>query len=165
VLADSARSYCVTSIMREDDVRAALADPLVSVCTDAMGLATDGPLAAYGNHPRAFGTFPRILGRYVREEHLLRLEEAIRKMTSQPAHRAGLADRGLLRPGMAADVVAFDPATIRDVATYESPRQYAIGIRHVFVNGRPVVRDGRITDERPGRVLRGPGWRARPRSD
>ena len=165
VLADSARSYCVTSIMREDDVRSALADPRVSVCTDAQGLATDGPLATYGNHPRAFGTFPRILGRYVREERLLRLEEAIRKMTSQPAHRVGLADRGILRPGMAADVVAFDPAAIRDVATYENPRQYAIGIRHVFVNGRPVVRDGRITDERPGRVLRGPGWKARPGSD
>jgi N-acyl-D-amino-acid deacylase len=108
---------------------------------------------------RAWGTFARILGKYVREEKLITLEEAIRKMTSRPAARVGLHDRGILRPGMAADLTVFDAAAIRDVATFEDPNHYSVGVRHVLVNGRAVVTDGVITAERPGRPLRGPGHR------
>jgi N-acyl-D-aspartate/D-glutamate deacylase len=106
-----------------------------------------------------YGSFPRILGRYVREHALLRLEDAVRKMTSLPAQRVGLLDRGLLRPGMAADVVVFDPETIIDVATFEHPHQVSRGVRFVLVNGEIVLNDGAMTDARPGRGLRGPGWR------
>jgi dihydroorotase/N-acyl-D-amino-acid deacylase len=160
VLADRGQSEVVTSIMKEADVQAALRDPLVAIGTDAEGRAEDGPLSESKGHPRAWGSFPRILGRYVREEKLLTLEEAIRKFTSRPAMRVGLLDRGILRPGMKADVTVFDPATIRDVATFADPNHYSVGVRHVFVNGRAVVSDGRITDERPGRALRrAPGRR------
>jgi dihydroorotase/N-acyl-D-amino-acid deacylase len=154
VLADRAESSVVTSIMKEDDVRTALRDPLVSVGTDAGARAEDGPLSESRGHPRAWGSFPRILGRYVREEKLLTLEEAVRKFTSRPAMRVGLLDRGILRPGMKADVTVFDPGTIRDVATFTDPNHYSVGVRYVFVNGRAVVSDGEITDERPGRALR-----------
>ncbi|HUL71817.1 MAG TPA: D-aminoacylase [Vicinamibacterales bacterium] len=157
VIADRAQSGVIISIMTEADVRLALADPLVSVGTDAGARAEDGPLSESRSHPRAWGSFPRILGHYVRDEHLLTLEEAIRKMTSRAAIRVGLTDRGILRPGFAADIVAFDPATIRDVATFEDPTHYAVGLRWVLVNGRAVVADGKITAERPGQVLRGPG--------
>jgi N-acyl-D-amino-acid deacylase len=159
VVADRANSTVVTSIMREDDVVAALRHPLVSVDTDASAAAEDGPLSESKTHPRAFGTFARILGRYVRDENVLRLEEAVRKMTSQAAVRVHLNDRGILRPGMAADVTVFDPAAIRDVATFQDPMHYSVGVRFVLVNGRFVVDGGRITDERPGRPLRGPGYR------
>jgi N-acyl-D-amino-acid deacylase len=157
VIADRAQSGVIISIMTEDDVRLALADPLVSVGTDAGAKAEDGPLSESKSHPRAWGSFPRILGHYVRDEHLLTLEEAVRKMTSRPAIRVGFTDRGLLRPGFAADIVVFDPATIRDVATFEDPTHYAVGMKWVLVNGRAVVADGKFTAERPGRVLRGPG--------
>jgi dihydroorotase/N-acyl-D-amino-acid deacylase len=159
VIADRGRSACVTSIMSEEDVRAALKHPFVSICTDSEAMAEDGPLAVSKSHPRAWGTFPRILGKYVRDEKLLRLEEAIRKMTSLAASRVGLRDRGILRPGMAADLAVFDPAAIRDVASFEDPNHYSVGMRYVFVNGRVVVDEGKITAERPGRALRGPGYR------
>lgn len=158
VIADTAQCSCVTSIMDEDDVRAALRHPFVSICTDSDAMAEDGPLSESKSHPRAWGTFPRILGKYVRDEKLLTLEEAIRKMTSRPASRIGLNDRGILRPGMMADVVVFDPVTIRDVATFEDPNHYSVGMRYVLVNGRAVVAEGKITSERPGRALRGPGY-------
>ena len=116
-----------------------------------------GLLSESRSHPRAWGSFPRILGRYVRDEHLLTLEEAIRKMTSKAADRVHLSDRGLLRPGMIADVTVFDAATIRDVSTFDDPKHYSTGVRHVLVNGKRVVADGTITSERPGRPLRGPG--------
>jgi dihydroorotase/N-acyl-D-amino-acid deacylase len=157
VVADKGETACIISIMDEQDVRTALRHPLVSVDTDSGAKAEDGPLSVSRSHPRAWGTFPRILGKYVRDERLLSLEEAVRKMTSRPAARVGLQDRGLLRVGTAADVTVFDPATIRDVSTFEDPTHYSVGVRHVFVNGRAVVADGRITAERPGRVLRGPG--------
>jgi N-acyl-D-aspartate/D-glutamate deacylase len=159
VVADRGNTAVITSIMSEDDVRLALKSPLVSFDTDSGAQAEDGPLSESKSHPRAWGTFPRVLGRYVRDEHVLRLEEAIRKMTSQPAARVHLSDRGVLRPGMAADVTVFDPATIADRSTYEDPRHYATGIRFVIVNGRVVVSQGAITSERPGRALRGPGYR------
>src|SRR6516225_1056310 len=106
-----------------------------------------------------WGSFPRILGKYVRDEHLLTLEEAIRKMTSKAAARVHLNDRGILRTGLMADITIFDPAIIRDVATFEDPNHYSVGIKHVFVNGKRAVADGKITTERPGRPLRGPGYR------
>jgi N-acyl-D-amino-acid deacylase len=157
VIADHGESSVITSIMDEDDVRTALKHPLVGVGTDSGAQAEDGRLSESKSHPRAWGSFPRILGRYVRDEHLLTMEEAIRKMTSKAAARVHLSDRGLLRPGMMADVTVFDPATIRDVSTFDDPKHYATGVRHVFVNGKRVVGDGAITAERPGRPLRGPG--------
>jgi len=158
VIADHSNTQCIIAIMREDDVRAALAHRLVSIGTDSGAKAEDGPLAGTKSHPRGWGSFARILGKYVREEKLLTLEDAIRKMTSRPAARVGLLDRGLLRPGMAADVTVFDPATIHDVATFEDPNHYSVGVQYVSVNGTLVVSDGRITSARPGRPLRGPGF-------
>jgi len=157
VIADRGESSVITSIMDEDDVRTALRHPLVGVGTDSGAQAEDGRLSESKSHPRAWGSFPRILGHYVRDEHVLTLEEAIRKMTSKAADRVHLSDRGLLRPGMIADVTVFDAATIRDVSTFDDPKHYSTGVRHVLVNGKRVVADGTITSERPGRPLRGPG--------
>ncbi|MBK6799722.1 MAG: amidohydrolase family protein [Acidobacteria bacterium] len=159
VIADHGESSVVISIMTEEDVKLALKDPLMAVGTDSSARAEDGPLSDTKSHPRGWGSFPRILGKYVRDEHLLTLEEAIRKMTSRPAARVGLVDRGILRAGMMADITVFDPATIHDVATFEDPNHYSTGVKWVLVNGRAVVADGRITAERPGRPLRGPGYR------
>jgi dihydroorotase/N-acyl-D-amino-acid deacylase len=159
VIADRGESSVILSIMSEDDVRTALQHPLVGVGTDSGTQAEDGKLSESKSHPRAWGSFPRILGKFVRGEKLLTLEEAVRKMTSKAARRVHLSDRGVLRPGLMADVTVFDPATIRDVSTFEDPRHYSVGVRHVFVNGRRVVADGAITTERPGRPLRGPGAR------
>jgi len=155
VIADKGESSVITAIMSDDDVRTALRNPLVGVGTDLGAQAEDGKLSESKSHPRAWGSFPRILGKYVRDEHVLTLEEAIRKMTSKAADRVHLTDRGILRPGMKADVTIFDPATIRDVSTFEDPKHYSVGVKHVFVNGRAVVADGKITAERPGRPLRG----------
>lgn len=157
VIADRGESSVITNIMDEDDVRAAMRHPLVGVGTDSGAKAEDGRLSENKSHPRAWGSFPRILGHYVRDEHVLTLEEAIRKMTSKAAARVHLTDRGILRPGMIADITVFDPATIRDVATFDQPNHYSVGVRHVFVNGRRVVADGAMTTERPGRPLRGTG--------
>ena len=159
VIADRGETDCIIAIMDEQDVRTALEDPLISIDTDSAARAEDGPLAESKSHPRGWGTFARILGHYERDERLLTLEEAVRKMTSQPASRVGLLDRGILRPGMAADITVFDAATIRDVATFADPNHYAVGVKHVFVNGQAVVKDGGITAARPGRPLRGPGYR------
>lgn len=159
VIADRSETSCVISIMDEEDVKTCMKEPFVSVDCDSGAKAEDGPLSESKSHPRAWGTFPRILGKYVREEKVLRLEEAIRKMTSQPATRVGLQDRGIIRPGMAADITVFDPETIRDVATFQDPNHYSEGVKYVFVNGKAVVAEGKITAERPGRALRGPGYR------
>ena len=161
VIADRGESNVITSIMDENDVRAALRHPLVGIGTDSGAKAEDGRLSENKSHPRGWGTFPRILGYYVRDEHLLPLEEAIRKMTSKAASRVHLSDRGVLMRGMIADITVFDAATIRDVATFDAPNHYSLGVRHVFVNGRRVVADGAITSERPGKPLRGPGYRPR----
>ena len=148
--------------MSEDDVRAALRHPLVSFCTDSSAKAEDGVFSQERSHPRAWGSATRILGTYVRDEKLLTLEEAVRKMTSLPASRMRFADRGIVRPGMAADLVAFDPLTVRSRATFADPNHYSEGVPYVVVNGRLVVDGGAITGERPGRILRGPGYRPRP---
>jgi N-acyl-D-aspartate/D-glutamate deacylase len=160
VIADRDETSVITSIMSEDDVRTALKHPLVGVGTDSGAQAEDGKLSESKSHPRAWGSFPRILGQYVRDDQLLSLEEAVRKMTAKAAARVHLTDRGLLRPGMKADMTIFDPATIRDLSTFEDPKHYASGVRHVIVNGRRVLADGALTSERPGRPLRGPGARA-----
>ena len=159
VIADRGESSVIIAIMSEEDVRAALQHPLVGIGTDSGAKAEDGKLSQSKSHPRAWGSFPRILGKYVRDEHLLTLEEAIRKMTSKAAASVHLHDRGILRPGMIADITIFDPVTIRDVSTFDDPNHYSIGVSHVFVNGKRVVADGVITEERPGRPLRGPGYR------
>jgi N-acyl-D-amino-acid deacylase len=158
VIADRANASCIMAIMDEQDVRTALAHPLTSFGTDSPAKATDGPLSHETSHPRGWGSAPRILGHYVRDEKVLRLEEAIRKMTSFAAEAAGLKDRGLLKPGFAADLVAFDPATVRDVATFEKPNQYSQGIPYVAVNGVLVVDGGKLTGKTPGKALRGPGY-------
>jgi N-acyl-D-amino-acid deacylase len=141
----------------EEDMRFALAQPFVSIGSDGRAIRVDGPLAAGHPHPRWYGTFPRVLGRYVREAPVLRLEDAVRKMTSANAAKIHAFERGLLRPGLAADVTIFDPQRIIDHATFEQPHQYATGVEYVIVNGALVLDRGRHTHARPGRVLYGPG--------
>lgn len=159
VIADRAESSVILAMMDDADVKTALVHPMISIGTDSGARAVDGPLSVSKSHPRGWGSFPRILGRYVRDERLLTLEEAVRKMTSQAAIRVGIADRGILRPGMAADIAVFDLAGLEDVSTFDNPNRYSAGVRFVFVNGRAVVANGVITDERPGRPLLGPGAR------
>jgi N-acyl-D-amino-acid deacylase len=161
VIADHGHTAQVTSIMDEGDVRTAVSNPIVTYGSDSEAQAEDGPLSKTKAHPRAFGTFPRVIGTYAREQHTMSLEEAVRKMTSLAASRVGLMDRGILRPGAFADIAVFDPKTIHDVATFSDPMHYSVGVRYVFVNGRPVVWDGAITDERPGRPVRGAGYQAK----
>jgi N-acyl-D-aspartate/D-glutamate deacylase len=138
----------------EEDMRFALRQPFVSIGSDGTAVATEGPLAAGHPHPRYYGTFPRLLGRYVREEKVLTLEEAIRKMTSANAAKIGIYDRGILRPGMMADVTVFDAQHIIDNATYEKPHQYATGVTYVIVNGEIVLDHDRHTGARPGVILK-----------
>jgi len=159
LIADRANTGRATFSMSEQDVRLAVSTPWVAVGSDFGARAPDGPLAQPG-HPRGYGTFPRVLGRYVREERALSLETAVRKMSGLAAERMGLRDRGLVRPGYYADLAVFDPGTVRDRATFESSSAISEGIRYVLVNGRFTLDDGRLTSERPGRALRGPGWRA-----
>jgi N-acyl-D-amino-acid deacylase len=138
--------------MNEEDMVRIMRHPLTMI-------ASDGEAPVFGQaspHPRAYGTFPRVLGRYVREKSILTFEDAIRKMTGYPAWRLKLMDRGVLRPGMKADIVVFDPATVTDRSEFTNPHQYSVGIRDVLVNGEPVLRDGKVTGTRPGRVLFGP---------
>jgi N-acyl-D-amino-acid deacylase len=141
--------------LADEDVDAIMAADWVAVGSDGRGMSAIHDADA-ATHPRSYGTFPRVLGRYVRERGLLSLPTAVRKMTSVPAARLGLTDRGAVQPGYAADLVLFDPAAIRDRADFQDPHQYAVGVEHVFVNGRSVVREGRLTGETPGRVLRKP---------
>jgi N-acyl-D-aspartate/D-glutamate deacylase len=138
----------------EEDMNLALAQPWCSVGSDGSAAAITGPLRRGNPHPRSFGTFPRVLGVYVRERHLLRLEDAVRKMTSLNAAKLGMYDRGLLRAGNFADVTIFDPAKVIDLATYSEPFQYNDGIEYVIVNGAVVLERSRHTGERPGRALR-----------
>jgi N-acyl-D-aspartate/D-glutamate deacylase len=161
VIADRANASCIISIMDENDVRTALAHPLVSFGTDSPAKATDGPFSKEYSHPRGWGSAARILGHYVRDEKMLRLEEAVRKMTSFAAASARLEDRGIVKPGFAADLAVFDPKTVRDVATFENPNRYSEGFRYVAVNGVLVVDGGRLTGKTPGKALRGPGYVSR----
>jgi N-acyl-D-amino-acid deacylase len=144
--------------MHEDDVRHALRQPWVSVGADSGSPSPAARAAGAAVHPRAYGTFPRVLGRYSRDEKLFSREEAVRKLTSQAAARVNFHDRGILRPGMKADIIVFDPATVRDVSTYDDPHRFSEGISDVVVNGVPVLRDNALTGAFPGRVLRGSGY-------
>jgi N-acyl-D-amino-acid deacylase len=155
---DNAFTQVAVFGMSEPDVALALQQPWVSVDNDSQGTAPDGLLGQEHPHPRAYGTFPRILRKYVREEHKLKLEDAIRKFSALPAERMRLADRGVLKSGMWADVVVFDPATITDRATFENPNQLSQGMEYVLVNGVPVIDNGKATNALPGNVLRGPGY-------
>jgi len=161
VIADRDHTGAAYFMMSEPDLRLAMQQPWVAVDTDAASTSPTGPFAYAQPHPRAYGTFPRILGKYVREEHILTLENAIRKMTSLAAQRVKLADRGLLRPGYFADITIFDPATVIDTATFEDPHQLSRGIEYVLVNGVIALDHGKLTGQLGGRPLRGPGWGAR----
>ena len=159
LIEDEAYTYVAVFGMAEPDIALALTQPWVSIDNDSQGTSPDGLLGKEHPHPRAYGTFPRILRKYVREEHKLSLEEAIRKFSSLPAQRLGLTDRGVLKRGMWADVVVFDPDSIRDLATFGEPNQLSAGMKYVLVNGVPVIADGKATKMLPGKVLRGPGYR------
>jgi N-acyl-D-amino-acid deacylase len=161
VIADKTQTGAIYFIASEDDLRYGLKQAWTSVGLDASEMSLDGPLFDPHEHPRAFGSMPRFLGHYVREEHLLPLEQAIRKITSLPAQRERLRDRGLLKEGFFADVTVFDPATIIDRATYENPVQVSEGVKYVFVNGQIEFEAGKLTGAQAGRVLRGPGWQHR----
>ena len=145
--------------MSEPDVTLALQQPWVSIDNDSQGTAPDGILGHEHPHPRSYGTFPRILRKYVREEHKLTLEDAIRKFSALPAQQMRIGDRGVLKQGMWADITVFDPATIHDVATFEKPNQLSAGMEYVLVNGVPVISEGKMTSALPGKVLRGPAYR------
>jgi dihydroorotase/N-acyl-D-amino-acid deacylase len=160
IIADRGQTGAIYFMMTENDLRAALSAPFVSICTDSGARATDGALSGTKSHPRGWGSYPRILSRYVRDEKLLTLEQAVHKMTGMPAARVGLRERGELRKGNFADITIFDPQTVRDRATFEQPNQYAEGINYVIINGHLAVDNGARTKALAGRVLRGPGYRA-----
>jgi len=158
VIEDDSRVGTVYFLMSEDNVRRQIALPFMSFGSDAEAPAPEGPFLKSNPHPRAYGNFARLLGKYVRDEKVIPLEEAVRKLTSLPAENLKLRERGKLAQGYFADIAVFDPAKIQDHATFDKPHQYATGMRHVFVNGVQVLKDGEHTDARPGRVVRGPGW-------
>jgi N-acyl-D-aspartate/D-glutamate deacylase len=163
LIQDRAQTGMIVFLMQEEDLRTALAQPWVKLCTDYNCEAPDGPMfEGQSPHPRAYGTYPRLLGRYVREARVLSLEEAVRKSTWAVASRVGIADRGLVCAGFAADLVVFDEGKILDQATFEKPMAFPLGIAHVLVNGVLAVRDGAPTGQRGGRALRGPGHRQGP---
>ena len=159
VAEDGSRVQVVYFLMSEENVKRQIQLPWVSFGSDASSMAPEGVFIKTSTHPRAYGNFARLLGKYVRDEHVIALEEAIRKLTALPADTLRIADRGRLAVGKFADVVVFDPRTIADRATYEQPHQYAVGMRHVWVNGTQVLKNGEHTGATPGRVVRGPGWR------
>jgi len=158
LIEDNAFTEVAVFGMSEPDVALALQQPWVSVDNDSSGTSPEGILGQEHPHPRAYGTFPRILRKYVREEKKLTLEEAIRKFSALPAQRMRLTDRGVLKAGMWADILVFDPATVRDVATFENPNQLSQGMQYVLVNGVPVIDEGKMTGALPGKVLRGAGY-------
>jgi N-acyl-D-amino-acid deacylase len=159
VIEDDSRVGCVYFTMSEENVRRQIGLPWVSFCSDSASLAPEGVFLRSNPHPRAYGSFARLLGKYVRDEGLVSLAEAVRRLAALPADNLKLDRRGRLRPGHYADVVIFDPATIQDHATFDRPHQYATGVRDVLVNGVPVLRDGEHTGATPGRVVDGPGRR------
>ena len=159
VVEDGSRVQVVYFLMSEDNVKRQIQLPWVSFGSDASSMAPEGAFIKTSTHPRAYGNFARLLGKYVRDEHVIPMEEAIRKLTSFPAATLRIKDRGRLAPAYFADVVVFDPKTIADTSTYEKPHQYAVGVKHVWVNGGQVLKDGQHTGQKPGRVVRGPGYR------
>jgi N-acyl-D-aspartate/D-glutamate deacylase len=160
LIEDRLQTSAIYFLMDENDVRLAIPQPWVCFGLDDPAVRPDGILGSFPSHPRGYGTFPRLLGRYVRDEHVTSLENMIRKMTSLAAQSVRIEDRGVLKPGMWADVTVFDFAKIRDVATFEDPNRYSEGVRYVVVNGQLVLDDGKMTGALPGRVLRGQGYRS-----
>ena len=161
IIKDDSKVMSVGFSMSQKNVDRKIPVPWISFCTDSPSVATEGIFLESHIHPRAYGSFPRILAKYVREDRVLTMEAAIRKMTSLPATTLRLDRRGMLKEGYFADIVIFDPDTVQDHATYEKPHQYSTGIQHVLVNGVAVVKDGEHTGATPGRVVRGPGWKSR----
>jgi N-acyl-D-amino-acid deacylase len=161
VIEDGSRIGTVYYLMSEENVKRQITLPWVSFCSDSASLAPEGVFLKSNPHPRAYGSFARLLGRYVRDERLIPLEEAVRRLTSLPSANLKIARRGALKSGYYADVVVFDPASIQDHATYGHPHRYATGMKHVFVNGQQVLKDGEHTGATPGRVVRGPAWKRR----
>jgi N-acyl-D-amino-acid deacylase len=161
VVEDDSNVGCVYFTMSEENVRRKIALPWVSFGSDGASLATEGVFLKSGTHPRSYGNFARLLGKYVREERVIPLEEAVRRLAWLPAQNLKLQRRGRLAAGYFADVVVFDPDTIQDHATFDKPHQYATGMQHVFVNGVQVLKDGEHTNAKPGRVVRGPGWKGK----
>jgi dihydroorotase/N-acyl-D-amino-acid deacylase len=159
LIEDNAATNVAVFGMSEPDVRLALQQPWTSVCNDSQGTATDGLLGQEHPHPRAYGTFPHILRKYVREDGALTLPDAIRKFSALPASHLRLADRGVIKTGMWADLVVFDPGVITDLATFEKPNQLSEGMQYVLVNGVPVIEHGNMTNALPGKVVRGPAWK------
>ena len=157
ILMTGGQAGMIVFMMDEANVALQLQQPWIKIGTDASGFDPDSATAMV--HPRSYGTYPRILGKYVRDEGVVTLEDAIRKMTSAVATRLSIQDRGLLRAGMYADVVVFDPATVGDRATFEDPHQLSVGVEEVFVNGVAVLRGAEHTGAKPGRIVRGPGYR------
>jgi len=154
---DESRIGTIYLVMSEENVKKEIAKPWISFCSDEASQAPEGVFLKSNPHPRAYGSFVRVLGKYVRDEKVITLSEAIRRLSAFPATNLGLDHRGMLKEGMFADVVAFDPATITDHATFEKPHQYGTGVKHVFVNGVQVIKDGEHTGAKPGRALWGPG--------
>src|SRR5205814_3916000 len=154
---NEARIGAMYFLMSEENVRKEITKPWISFGSDEASQAPEGVFLKSTPHPRAYGTFARVLGKYSRDEKLVALPEAIRRLSALPATNLGLDHRGFLKEGMFADVVVFDPTTITDRATFEKPHQYAVGVKHVFVNGAQVIRDGDHTGEKPGRVVWGAG--------
>lgn len=161
VIEDDSRVGTVYFLMNEDNLRKQFARPWVSLGSDAPSLAAEGDFLKMGTHPRAYGTFARFLGKYVRDEGIISLAEAIRRLTTLPAETLKITQRGAIKLGYFADLAVFDPATIQDHATFAQPHQYATGMVHVFVNGVHVLKDGEHTGAKPGQVVRGPGWKER----
>jgi N-acyl-D-amino-acid deacylase len=155
---DDSRIQVVYFSMSEENIRKKLGLTWMSICSDAGSYTNEGVFIKQSTHPRAYGSFARLLGKYVREERIIPLEEAIRKMTHLPARNLNIKKRGLLKEGYYADVVVFDPEAISDHATFNKPHQYATGVIHVWVNGEQVLDNGQHTGKFPGRVVRGPGW-------
>lgn len=158
VIEDDSRVGTVYFLMSEENIKKKIAIPWVAFDSDAGSLAPYGVFLKQNPHPRAYGSFARLLGKYVRDEKIILLEEAIRRLTSFSAENLGLKRRGFLKPGYFADIVIFDPESIQDHATFEKPHQYSTGVHHVFVNGTQVLKEGEHTGAKPGRVVRGPGW-------
>jgi N-acyl-D-amino-acid deacylase len=159
VIKDGSRVSTIYFLMSEDNVRREIAIPWVSFGSDAEAPAPEGVFLKSSTHPRAYGNVARLLGRYVRDEKIIPMEEAVRRLSSLPAHNLKITERGELKPGYFADIAIFDPRTISDKATFDQPHQYSTGMVHVFVNGEQVLRNGEHTGAKPGQVVRGPGWR------
>ena len=158
IMADRSSIPCIFFLISDENVKRMLKLPYVSICSDAASIPAEEPFTSGGTHPRTYGSFARLLGKYVRDEKIMTLREAIRRMSSLPASNLKIKKRGSLKVGNYADVVVFDPQTIRDNATFENPHQYATGVEHVVVNGIPVLKNGIHTNAKPGRCIRGPGF-------